>query len=291
MRSRRQRLGRSRPGGRFGADALFLALKHDESALPHRHSAGGPAPTITAPAASAIALTKTYGTGDGSVDALRGIDLAVERGHITAIMGQSGSGKSTLLQLMAGLEPPTSGRVLLGTDELTGMGDEALTRLRRARMGFVFQAFNLLPSLDALENIRLPFLLAGRHLDAETEQWIALLLDRLGLRERATHRPHQLSGGQQQRVAIARALATRPDVLFADEPTGSLDSASSRDVLDLLRTASKEWGQTVVLVTHDPVAASTADRIVRMADGRIVDDWAGGTAEQVAERMLEGGVR
>ncbi|BDI23246.1 ABC transporter ATP-binding protein [Herbiconiux sp. L3-i23] len=242
-------------------------------------------------AASAVGVTKVFGSGDGAVHALRGVDLEISRGRVTAIMGQSGSGKSTLLQVMAGLEPPTEGRVLLGDEVISAMGDEQLTRLRRTRMGFVFQSFNLLPALDALENIRLPFLLAGRSVDRDTEAWIQLLVDRLGLRERVTHRPQQLSGGQQQRVAIARALATRPDVLFADEPTGSLDSASSRDVLDLLRTASAEWGQTVVLVTHDPVAASTADRIVRMADGRIVDDWDGGTAEQIAERMLEGSIR
>jgi len=236
-------------------------------------------------------VTKVFGSGDGTVHALRGVDLAVSRGQVTAIMGQSGSGKSTLLQVMAGLEPPTSGHVLLGDDELSTMNDEDLTRLRRTRMGFVFQAFNLLPALTALENIRLPFLLAGRSIDADTERWIELLVERLGLRERAEHRPQQLSGGQQQRVAIARALATRPDVLFADEPTGSLDSASSRDVLDLLRSASDEWGQTIILVTHDPVAASTADRIVRMSDGRLVDDWAGGSAESIAERMLEAGAR
>jgi putative ABC transport system ATP-binding protein len=245
----------------------------------------------TRPAAAAIGVTKTFGTGEGVVHALRGVDLAVERSEITAIMGQSGSGKSTLLQVMAGLEPPTSGHVMLGEQEIGGLADEQLTRLRRTRMGFVFQSFNLLPALDVMENIRLPFLLAGTRVSTETEQWIRLLVDHLGLTERTTHRPQQLSGGQQQRVAIARALATRPDVLFADEPTGSLDSASSRDVLELLRSASTEFGQTIVLVTHDPIAASAADRVVRMADGRIVDDWAGGSAESIAERMLDGAAR
>lgn len=243
------------------------------------------------PAARVIGVTKTFGLGDSTVHALRGVDLVVERARITAVMGQSGSGKSTLLQAMAGLEPPTSGRILLGDEEITGMDDETLTRLRRTRMGFVFQAFNLLPSLDALENIKLPFLLAGTPIDRDTEQWITVLLERLGVADRAHHRPSQLSGGQQQRIAIARALVTKPDVLFADEPTGSLDSASSRDVLELLRTASTEWGQTIVLVTHDPIAASAADRVVRMSDGRIVDDWDGGSAESIAERMLEAGAR
>ncbi len=245
----------------------------------------------TQPAAAAYGVTKTFGSGEGLVHALRGVDLAVERSKITAVMGQSGSGKSTLLQVMAGLEPPTTGRVMLGEQEIGGLRDEQLTRLRRTRMGFVFQSFNLLPALDVMENIRLPFLLAGTRVSKDTEQWIRLLVDHLGLTERISHRPQQLSGGQQQRVAIARALATRPDVLFADEPTGSLDSASSRDVLELLRTASTEFGQTIVLVTHDAVAASAADRVVRMADGRIVDDWAGGSAESIAERMLDGAVR
>jgi putative ABC transport system ATP-binding protein len=245
----------------------------------------------TLPAAAAIGVTKTFGSGEGIVHALRGVDLAVERSKITAVMGQSGSGKSTLLQVMAGLEPPTSGRVMLGEQEIGGLGDEQLTRLRRTRMGFVFQSFNLLPALDVMENIRLPFLLAGTRVSRDTEQWIRLLVDHLGLNARTTHRPQQLSGGQQQRVAIARALATRPDVLFADEPTGSLDSASSRDVLELLRTAATEFGQTIVLVTHDAVAASAADRVVRMADGRIVDDRAGGSAESIAASLLDGAVR
>ena len=247
--------------------------------------------TTTTTAAEVRGVTKRFGTGEGQVDALRGVDLAIDRGRITAVMGQSGSGKSTLLQIMAGLEPPTTGSVLLGDQELGGLGDDALTQLRRARMGFVFQAFNLLPSLDALENIQLPFLLAGRKIDSETEQWIQVLLAQLGIADRAHHRPHELSGGQQQRVAIARALVTRPDVVFADEPTGALDSSSSRQVLDLLQSAATEWGQTMVLVTHDAGAASVASRVVRMADGRIVDDFPGGTAASIAERMLEAGVR
>jgi putative ABC transport system ATP-binding protein len=248
-------------------------------------SPGSAAPSR--PAIAAIGVTKTFGSGDGVVHALRGIDLSVERRRITAVMGASGSGKSTLLQIMAGLDAPTSGHVELGGERISGLDDDSLTRLRRLRMGFVFQSFNLLPALDAAENIRLPFQLAGRRIDADTEAWIDRLVERLGLGARLRHRPPQLSGGQQQRVAIARALATRPDVVFADEPTGSLDSASSREVLALLRAASDEFGQTIVLVTHDPVAAGTADRIVRMSDGRIVDDWQGGSPESIAERMLE----
>ena len=238
-----------------------------------------------------VSLTRTYGTGQGAVTALDDVTLDFPAGSFTAVMGPSGSGKSTLLQCAAGLDRPTGGRVVVAGVDLTGWDETALTLLRRDTIGFVFQAFNLLPSLDALENIKLPFLLAGAPIDGETEKWIGVLLERLGVADRAHHRPSQLSGGQQQRIAIARALVTKPDVLFADEPTGSLDSASSRDVLELLRTASTEWGQTIVLVTHDPIAASAADRVVRMSDGRIVDDWDGGSAESIAERMLEAGAR
>jgi putative ABC transport system ATP-binding protein len=231
-------------------------------------------------------ITKTFGSGESPVQALRGIDLEIGAGSITAVMGPSGSGKSTLLQVIAGLDAPTTGQVWLAGQEITGMRDEQLTLLRRERLGFVFQAFNLLPSLSAEENIRLPFLLAGGRPSADDELWIAAVISRLGLRDRLTHRPHQLSGGQQQRVAIARALATRPAVIFADEPSGALDSASGDEVLGLLRSASTEYGQTVVLITHDSRAASIADRVIRMSDGLIVDDFAGGTAEQIGERML-----
>ncbi len=232
-------------------------------------------------ALAAFGLVKTYGSGETEVSALRGVDLEIATGGITAIMGKSGSGKSTLLQVLAGLDAPTSGRVVLGDVELSGLGDDALTRLRRSRMGFVFQAFNLLPALDVAENIRLPFLLAGTRPDTETERWIDQLIDRLGLGPRRGHRPAELSGGQQQRVAIARALATRPDVVFADEPTGSLDSASAADVLDLFAAIVRDAGQTVVLVTHDAEAAARADRIVRLADGVVVGDESRAVEPQV----------
>ncbi|PPF79526.1 peptide ABC transporter ATP-binding protein [Subtercola sp. Z020] len=242
--------------------------------------------THLAVAVSARGITKTFGRGEAPVQALRGIDLDIAAGQVTAIMGQSGSGKSTLLQVLAGLDAPTAGRVWLGQKELTGLRDEELTLLRRERLGFVFQSFNLLPALTAAENIRLPFLLAGGRVTAERQAWIDAVVERLGLVERLEHRPSELSGGQQQRVAITRALATRPEVIFADEPTGALDSASGSEVLALLRTASVEDGQTVVVITHDSGTASIADRVVRMHDGVIVDDWAGGTAEQIAQRVL-----
>ena len=233
-------------------------------------------------AASVRGVSKTYGAGGSPVHALRGIDLDIRAGEMTAVIGRSGSGKSTLLQVMAGLDEPTTGSVTIGGQLLTGLDDERLTRFRREHMGFVFQAFNLLPGLNVVENVRLPFLLAGGRVDRQTEERIVVLLQRLGLSDRATHRPHELSGGQQQRVAIARALATRPDVLFADEPTGSLDSDSAAEVLGLLRAVVDEEGQTVVLVTHDPVAASAADRIVRMQDGRAIADETGRTQRSTA---------
>jgi putative ABC transport system ATP-binding protein len=227
----------------------------------------------TPPAAASMrGVTKVYGEGGTAVHALRGVDLDVEAGRMTAVVGRSGSGKSTLLQVMAGLDVPTSGTVSIGDQRITGLDDERLTRFRRTRLGFVFQAFNLLPGLDVVENVTLPFLLAGTRVDAETDRRVRTLLDRLGLADRSAHRPHELSGGQQQRVAIARALVTRPTVLFADEPTGSLDSDSSAEVLGLLRAAVDDEGQTVVLVTHDPVAAASADRVVTMRDGRVVAD-------------------
>jgi putative ABC transport system ATP-binding protein len=242
---------------------------------------------VPAVALSARSITKTFGTDEAPVQALRGVDLDVAGGRVTAIMGQSGSGKSTLLQLLAGLDAPTTGRVWLGEKEITGLRDEELTLLRRERMGFVFQSFNLLPALTAAENIRLPFLLAGTRLSSDTQEWIDAVVARLGLTDRLEHRPFELSGGQQQRVAIARALVTRPDVIFADEPTGALDSTSSSEVLALLRDASVTDGRTVVVITHDPATASIADRVVRMHDGMISDDWAGGSAEQITKRMLE----
>ncbi|MFG1924868.1 ABC transporter ATP-binding protein [Cryptosporangium sp. NPDC048952] len=233
-------------------------------------------------AVTAIDLTKTYGTGNTRVSALRGVSLAVGTGQFVAIMGPSGSGKSTLLHCLAGLDRPTSGRVRIGNDGLDGLSDGRLTRLRRDAVGFVFQSFNLLPTLSAAENILLPLRLAGRRPDGE---WLDRVIDLLGLADRMHHRPNQLSGGQQQRVAVARALITRPSVIFADEPTGNLDSRSGAEVLSLLRASVRELGQTVVMVTHDPRAAGYADRVVFLADGRIVDDATNPTPEGVLERM------
>jgi putative ABC transport system ATP-binding protein len=225
---------------------------------------------------------KVYGDGDAAVRALAGVDLAIPAGRFTAIMGPSGSGKSTLLHCMAALDSLSSGRVLVGDADLGRLGDKALTRLRRERFGFVFQSFNLLPTLSAGENIQLPLALAGRKPD---RAWLDTVIDTVGLRDRLGHRPSELSGGQQQRVAVARALVTRPDVVFADEPTGNLDSRSSGEVLGLLRHAVDRFGQTVVMVTHDPGAAARADAVVFLGDGRVVDTMADPTSEGVLERM------
>jgi len=234
------------------------------------------------PAVSTLHLTKSYGREQASVTALAGIDVGFVRGAFTAIMGPSGSGKSTLMHCLAGLDTPSSGQVWLGDTELSALGDGDLTRLRRMRIGFVFQAYNLLPVLDALANILLPMQLAGTKPDAE---WLDAVISRLGLADRLTHRPHELSGGQQQRVAIARALLPRPDVVFADEPTGNLDSRSGAQVLALLRSSVRETGQTVVMVTHDPIAASYADRVVLLADGRMVGDLPNPTADDVIDAL------
>ena len=259
-----------------------------------------PAPLAAAPswppagaAVRAAGLRKTYGAGDTAVHALDGVDVAFARGAFSAIMGPSGSGKSTLLQCLAGLDTATAGSVWLsgsdaaGETELTGLSDEALTRLRRDRIGFVFQAFNLLPVLDAYDNIVLPLRLAGRRPDRAR---LDDVVDRLGIADRLRHRPHELSGGQQQRVAIARALLPAPDVVFADEPTGNLDSRSSAEVLALLRSAVRETGQTVVMVTHDPAAAAYADRVVLLADGRLAGEVCAPTVESItaALHVLEG---
>ena len=240
-----------------------------------------PAPT-TDVIARAVGLTKTYGTGDAQVHALAGVDLALRRGSFTAIMGPSGSGKSTLMHCLAGLDASTSGQIWLGGTEITGLDDRRLTQLRRDSVGFVFQAFNLLPTLTAKENILLPLDLAGRRVEAsEFDSIVASLklTDRLG------HLPSQLSGGQQQRVAIARALITKPQVLFADEPTGALDSRTGHELLDHLRSASRELGQTIVMVTHDPNAAAYADRAVILSDGRIVDDLDAPNSDTVLDAM------
>jgi putative ABC transport system ATP-binding protein len=222
-----------------------------------------------AAAVRAAGLRKTYGSGETAVHALAGVDVAFARGAFTAIMGPSGSGKSTLMHCLAGLDAASEGQVWLGDTELTGLRDDQLTKLRRERIGFVFQAFNLLPVLDAQDNILLPMQLAGQRPD---RAWMDAVVGRLGLRDRLRHRPHELSGGQQQRVAVARALLPRPDVVFADEPTGNLDSSAGAEVLDLLRSSVRETGQTVVMVTHDPVAAAYADRVVLLADGRLAGE-------------------
>jgi putative ABC transport system ATP-binding protein len=227
-------------------------------------------------------VTKRYGIGPSTITALDNVSLSFPVGSFTAVMGPSGSGKSTLLQCAAGLDRPNSGRVSIGEVELSGLGETALTRLRRDRVGFVFQSFNLMPSLTAAQNVELPLRLAGRKVD---QQAILAALATVGLADRATHRPSELSGGQQQRVAIARALVTSPQVLFADEPTGALDTKTSRDVLDLLRAMVTERGQTVIMVTHDPMAAASADRVIFLADGRIADTVESPTAEAVAAHM------
>ncbi|ANP48360.1 putative ABC transport system ATP-binding protein [Streptomyces griseochromogenes] len=228
------------------------------------------------------AVSKVYGKGQGAVAALREVSVSIPRGSFTAVMGPSGSGKSTFLQCAAGLDTPTSGTVRLGGTDLTGMNETKLTRLRRQRVGFVFQAFNLVPSLTAQENITLPLRLAGVRPD---RAWLGEIVRRVGLEGRTNRRPAQLSGGQQQRVALARALAARPEVIFGDEPTGALDTMTARDVLALLRETVDDMGQTVVMVTHDPVAASYADTVLFLADGRIVDRMSGPSSDKIAERM------
>ena len=233
---------------------------------------------------SAVDIHRRYGEGDAAVDALAGVTVGFERGRFNAIMGPSGSGKSTLMHILAGLDRPTSGTVTLDGEEITGLDDGDLTRLRRDKLGFVFQFFNLIPVLTAEENIVLPLSIAGRRPD---EEWLRRLVDTVDLGDRLTHRPAELSGGQQQRVAVARALISRPAVVFADEPTGNLDSRSSEEVLRLLRTAVDEFGQTVVMVTHDPEAASYADRLVVLRDGLIVHDGDAGSAEDVIELMKD----
>ncbi|QAY74129.1 ABC transporter ATP-binding protein [Agromyces protaetiae] len=235
----------------------------------------------------AVALGKRYGTGSGAVTALDDVSIGLRRGEFTAVMGPSGSGKSTLMHIMAGLDTPTSGEVWIGDTEITALSDSALTVLRRRRIGFVFQSFNLLPTLDVRGNILLPFELDGRRPSRDEQAWIDELVDTLGLRARLGHRPHELSGGQQQRVAIARALATRPDLVFADEPTGNLDSRTGREVLGLLADASRRSGQSIAMVTHDPVAASHADRILFLADGRVVNDTGRLSAEEISSYMLQ----
>ncbi|TDD41699.1 ABC transporter ATP-binding protein [Saccharopolyspora elongata] len=233
-------------------------------------------------AVRATGLAKHYGAGGSRVTALAGVDVAFRHGELTAIMGPSGSGKSTLLHCVAGLDEPDEGQVWIGDTELTGLRDDALTRLRRDRVGFVFQAYNLLPALTALENITLPFDLAGRKPDPDVLRKVVEAVD---LQDRLHHRPSQLSGGQQQRVACARALVTRPEVVFADEPTGALDSATAAELLGFLRRSVDELGQAVVLVTHEPSVAAHADRVLFLKDGRLVDEISAPTSGSVLERM------
>ena len=238
--------------------------------------------TATGAVASARGLVKVYGKDEGEVRALDGIDVDLGRGQFTAILGPSGSGKSTLMHCMAALDTPTSGSVVLDGVEVAGLRDNALTRLRRDRVGFVFQSFNLVPTLTARENITLPMDIAGRTVD---DAWFDLIVDTIGLRDRLSHRPSELSGGQQQRVAVARALTSRPAIVFADEPTGNLDSRASAEILGFLRRSVDEFGQSVVIVTHDAVAAGYADRAFFLADGRIVDEMADPSSASVFDRM------
>jgi putative ABC transport system ATP-binding protein len=227
-------------------------------------------------------VSRRYGEGDASVDALVDVSTSFQRGRFTAIMGPSGSGKSTLMHILAGLDKPTSGTVVLDGDEITSLDDGALTKLRRDKLGFVFQFFNLLPVLTAEENLVLPLSIAGRKPDSA---WLDQLIHTVGLEDRRTHRPSELSGGQQQRVAVARALVSKPAVVFADEPTGNLDSKASADVLRLMRQAVDEFGQTVIMVTHDPAAAAHADRLITLRDGKVVHDGTPGSAGDVIELM------
>jgi putative ABC transport system ATP-binding protein len=233
-------------------------------------------------AAGAIDARKTYGVGDAQVHALDGVTVSFEAGKFSAIMGPSGSGKSTLLHCLAGLDTLTTGATFIGDTYLASLDDKALTELRRTNVGFIFQAFNLIPTLTAEENIRLPMMLGGESGDQE---WIDHVVETVGLRDRLRHRPSELSGGQQQRVAVARALASRPQIIFADEPTGNLDSVTGTEILSFMRNAVREFGQTIVMVTHDPVAASYADRVVFVGDGRITGELTDPTADQVIDHL------
>jgi putative ABC transport system ATP-binding protein len=234
------------------------------------------------PVVSARDITRRYGTGETAVDALRGVSLDVRSGELVAVMGPSGSGKSTLMHILAGLDRPTSGEVTIDGSEISRMGDTELTKLRRRKIGFVFQFFNLLPMLTAEENVVLPLSIAGERPD---DEWLRELLQKTGLTDRRTHRPSELSGGQQQRVAIARALVSKPAIVFADEPTGNLDSKTSGEILDLMRASVDAYGQTTVMVTHDPRAAAIADRVLFLADGEIVQDRSELTAADVLAVM------
>ena len=243
-------------------------------------------PTTVAPGGSAAAgsidARKTYGIGDAQVHALDGVSISFETGRFTAIMGPSGSGKSTLLHCLAGLDTLTSGATFIGDTYLASLDDKALTELRRTKVGFIFQAFNLIPTLTADENIRLPMTLGG---DTGDTEWINHVIDTVGMGDRLKHRPSELSGGQQQRVAVARALASRPQIIFADEPTGNLDSVTGTEILSFMRNAVRDFGQTIVMVTHDPIAASYADRVVFVGDGRITGEMIAPTTDQVIDHL------
>ena len=239
------------------------------------------APSTTL-AARAVGATKIYGSGDTEVRALDGVDVTFNRGEFTAIMGPSGSGKSTLMHCMAGLDDLTDGEVFIGETALSTLSEKDLTLLRRDNVGFIFQAFNLVPTLSAIENITLPMDLAGRTPD---QGWVDQVIETVGLANRTSHRPNELSGGQQQRVAVSRALATRPEIIFADEPTGNLDSTTGYEILSFMRSAVDEFGQTIVMVTHDPVAASYANRVIFLVDGKIVDELREPTPDGVLDMM------
>jgi putative ABC transport system ATP-binding protein len=260
---------------------MVYGAGREQARLMTRYNTITSAPPAVA-AARATDVVKSFGSGATTVVALDHVDVALRRGEFTAIMGPSGSGKSTLMHCLAGLDTVTSGTVAIGDVELHGLSDKKMTALRRDRIGFVFQSFNLVPTLTALENITLPMAIAGRRPDRE---WVTTVIDTLGLRDRLGHRPSELSGGQQQRVAVGRALAGRPEIVFGDEPTGNLDSRSSAEVLRILRESVDRLGQTVVIVTHDPKAASYADRVLFLADGRIVDELRSPTAETVLDTM------
>ncbi|NJC22734.1 putative ABC transport system ATP-binding protein [Arthrobacter pigmenti] len=252
------------------------------------HSSTAAAPSSPTPVSSAavaaVSLNKSYGRGNTTVQALSDVTVSFPAGRFTAIMGPSGSGKSTLMHCLAGLDTADSGSISIGGTDITGLPDADLTRLRRDRVGFVFQSFNLIPTLTAEQNITLPVALAGGSVDRE---WLTQICTILGLTDRLTHRPHELSGGQQQRVAVARALLTRPDVIFGDEPTGNLDSRSGAEVLSLLRRSSSEMGQSIIMVTHDPVAASYADGVILMQDGRLVGELDRSTPEAILAALSQ----
>ena len=258
--------GRFRPRSRHTWGMDQTTLRSDETVV----------------AAGATDAVKVYGKGDGEVRALDGVTVELQKGRFTAVMGPSGSGKSTLMHCLAGLDSLTSGSVHIGGTPLGSLNDRQLTELRRTEVGFIFQAYNLVPTLTALENITLPLLLGGSKGD---QVWIDRVIDTVGLRDRLSHRPSELSGGQQQRVAVARAMASRPTIIFADEPTGNLDSHTGAEILSFMRTAVRDLGQTIVMVTHDPVAAAYADRVIFLNDGRVVDEMLQPTAERVLDRM------